>query len=313
MELRQLEVFVAVAEERSFTSAADRLHVVQSAVSASIRALEGELGASLLERTTRRVALSDAGAALLPEARAVLAAAGLARDAVEQTKGGLRGAVALGIMQAWAYPALSVPRIVAEFQRDHPLVELTVRHVGGSGVLAEAVRDGALDLGFLSLPGSSPGLELTELTSEPMRFACTTGHRLAGAERVSLAEIAGETFADGPPSWGTRLAADRAFERAGIERSVRFEVNEMTTIIEFVRAGVGVALLHPSIVADRPEIITVPVDGEPIPFRTLLAASAQRRPTAAARALAASILAQVAATPLQGRSPRPLRRTAPAA
>src|ERR1700691_6173142 len=113
MELRQLEVFVAVAEDRSFTRASDRLHVVQSAVSAAVRSLEKELSTSLFDRTTRRVALTDAGAALLPEARTVLAAAALARDSVEQTKGGLRGEVALGIMQARAHPRLSVPEMIS--------------------------------------------------------------------------------------------------------------------------------------------------------------------------------------------------------
>src|SRR5579875_3227659 len=132
MELRHLEVFVAVAEERSFTRASDRLHVVQSAVSAAVRSLERDLSAALFLRTTRTVALTEAGAVLLPEARLVLAAAGLARDSVEQTKGGLRGQIALGIMQAGAHPRLSVPELVTAFQRDQPLVELSVRHLGGS-------------------------------------------------------------------------------------------------------------------------------------------------------------------------------------
>ena len=145
MELRQLEVFVAVAEERSFTRAADRLHVVQSAVSATVRNLERELSTVLFHRTTRTVELTDAGEILLPEARMVLAAAVLALDSLEQAKGGLRGKVALGIMQAWPHPSLSVAEMITAFQRDHPLVELSVRHVGGSGVLADALRSGDVD------------------------------------------------------------------------------------------------------------------------------------------------------------------------
>src|ERR1035441_2103745 len=90
MELRQLEHFVAVAEERSFTRAAQRLHLVQSAVSASIRTLERDLEADLLSRTTQRVALTDAGATLLPQARPILAEVAAAQDLVADLRGGAR-------------------------------------------------------------------------------------------------------------------------------------------------------------------------------------------------------------------------------
>lgn len=290
MELRQLEVFVAVAEEGSFTRASERVHVVQSAVSAAVRTLERELSTTLFDRTTRAVALTDAGAALLPEARTVLTAVTMARDSVEQTRGGLRGKVALGIMQAWAHPRLSVPEMITAFQRDHPLVEISVRHIGGSAVLADALRNGDADIGILSLPEPAPGLDLTELSAEPMVLAGTADHRLADVGRISLSELTGETFVDGPPSWGTRLATDLAFARAGASRTVRFEINETATIIEFVRAGAALALLPQSMTADRPDIVTAEIEGEPILFRTLLAVPSQRRQTAAARTLAEAIL-----------------------
>src|SRR3954454_1694963 len=98
MELRHLATFVAVAEEGSFTRASTRLHVVQSAVSASVRTLERELGAALFDRTTHRVELTDAGSALLPEARTTLAAGRAAREAVDGVRRGLRGALALRVM-----------------------------------------------------------------------------------------------------------------------------------------------------------------------------------------------------------------------
>ena len=133
MELRQLRVFVAIAEEGTFTAASDRLMLVQSAVSATIRALERELGTALFERTTRRVELTDAGKALLPEARATLEASRLAVDAVDQVKGGVRGTVSIGIMQATASQTVSIPRLIGGFQAEHPLVTVTVRHVGRIG------------------------------------------------------------------------------------------------------------------------------------------------------------------------------------
>src|SRR5512142_1189651 len=123
MELRQLAVFVAVAEEGSFTRAADRLHVVQSAVSAGVRNLERELGTRLFDRSTHKVALSDAGRALLPEARATLAAAAAARDAIDAVTGAVSGTVHLGTMQAQGMRAIDVAGVLAEFHSQHPRVE----------------------------------------------------------------------------------------------------------------------------------------------------------------------------------------------
>src|ERR1700739_2513629 len=140
MELRQLRVFVAIAEEGTFTAASDRLMLVQSAVSATIRALERELGTPLFDRTTRRVALTDAGQVLLPEARVILEASRLAVDAVDQVKGGVRGTVSIGVMAATASQAVSVPHLIAGFQAEHPLVTVAVRHVGGSVNIAAHVR-----------------------------------------------------------------------------------------------------------------------------------------------------------------------------
>src|SRR3954464_8330413 len=118
MELRHFEYFVAVAEERSFTRAAARLHVVQSGVSAVIKSLERELGADLLERTSKRVALTDAGEALLPRARAALEAAQAARDAVGEVRGGLRGTLRIGILNSVA--ELDIPGLLGTFHRTYP-------------------------------------------------------------------------------------------------------------------------------------------------------------------------------------------------
>lgn len=286
MELRQLRVFVAIAEEGSFTAAAGRLTLVQSAVSATIRALEQELEAPLFDRTTRRVALTDAGRALLPEAIRMLEAERLAADAVDQTKGGIRGSVLLGIMQASAGRAASVASLIAGFQREHPIVTVTVRHVGGSQNLAENVREGVLDLGILSLPGDYPGLSFTELGREPMLLACAATHRLAGRDSVGLSELADEPFVDGPQGWGIRLATDQLFTGAAITRTLRYEVNDSLSIVEFVAAGLAVALLPPSMAERVPDLQLVPLEEEPPMFRTLLAAPTMRRVPGAVHAFA---------------------------
>ena len=156
LELKHLAAFVAVAETQSFTRAAERLGVVQSAVSGSIRKLERELDASLFDRTTHRVTITDAGLALLPEARRTLAAEAAARDAVDQVRHGLRGTVVLGTMVAQGMRAVDLPALLVAFRRQHPAVVVRMRHVGSSTPAVDAVRDGSVDIAFTAIAGRPP-------------------------------------------------------------------------------------------------------------------------------------------------------------
>jgi DNA-binding transcriptional LysR family regulator len=281
MELRHLTVFVAVAEEASFTRAADRLHLVQSAVSASVRGLERELGAALFDRTTRRVELTDAGDALLPEARQVLAAVNAAREAVDQVSGGLRGTLRLGTMQGQAMRAVSVPRLLARFRAEHPGVEVHVSHVGGSVLMADQVRAGRLDLAFVSLPERRPsGLTLTRISREQMQIACPKGHPLATRAEVDLEALADEPFIEFPEGWGTRMATDRAFAAAGVRRTIVYEVNDVASVIEFIANGLAVALIAPSLLIAGDEVALVPVRRHAPHFEISVAVASTRRPSA---------------------------------
>lgn len=224
----------------------------------------------------------------------MLEAERLAADAVDQAKGGIRGSVLLGIMQAAAGHAASVASLIAGFQTEHPLVTVTVRHVGGSQSLAENVREGVLDLGILSLPGDYPGLSFTELGREPMLLACAATHRLAGRDSVPLLELADEPFVDGPEGWGIRLASDQLFLRAGITRTLRYEVNDSLSIVEFVAAGLAVALIPPSMAEHVRGVQLIPLEGEAPMFRTLLGAPTMRRAPGAVHAFAEFIRANAA-------------------
>jgi DNA-binding transcriptional LysR family regulator len=293
IELRHLNHFVAVAEEGSFTRASRRLHIVQSAVSASIRSLERELGVELFERTTQRVHLTQAGHVLLPEARLTLAAAASARDAVDAASGGLRGRLTVGAMQMLR--VIDVPQLLADFHHDHPLVELYVRHAkGGSVELADRVRHGELDLAILALPERrAPGLELTAIASEAIELACHKDHSLAARDAVDLADLAEETFIDFPVGWGIRDAVDAAFTSAGVRRAVTMEVDDVDHLVRMVGVGLGVALLPRSIVTD-PEVRTVPIRRH-APFQNVaVAIPTIRRPSAATRALLDTIRSRLA-------------------
>jgi len=288
MELRQLDHFVAVAEELSFTRAARRLHIVQSAVSASIRALERDLAAELFNRTTQRVQLTDAGAILLPQARRILADVASAQELLSDVRGGLRGTLSLGTMQALSAGTIDIARLLGTFRVDHPLLEIRLRQAaGGSIELAEQLRDGRIDLAFVSLPGQRPaGIALTPLASEPMALVCPTGHRLARRKSVRLSSLAAEPFIDHPTGWGTRTSVDRAFARAGIQRHVAFEVNDTQSVLSLVRHGLGVTFLPPSLVPETAGVSLVATSARAPMWEVALATPANRPLTAAAHAFA---------------------------
>jgi DNA-binding transcriptional LysR family regulator len=290
MELRHLEYFVAVAEELSFTRASRRLHVVQSGVSSAIQGLERELGAALLDRDRHRVALTDAGQALLPEARATLAAAQAARDAVGQARGGLRGTVTVGTMQSTG--PLNLPELLARFHVTHPEVVVRLRlAAAGSAGLAREVIAGSLDLALASLPGQPPaGLTIRPITEEPLLLACGRTHPLAAHHAATLDQLAGEPFIDFPPGWGNRAIVDRAFAAAGLDRQVPFEVADFAAAADLVRTGLGIAFLPASVAAALPGLAVVEVTGHALIWRVSVATPARRRLSAAARAFRAELI-----------------------
>src|SRR3954463_234311 len=169
MELRQLEYFVAVVEEASFTRASMRVLVAQSGVSAQVRRLERELGVELLERGPRAVTPTEAGLAVLPYARAALAAVGGVREAVDELRGLVRGHVRLGMITAG--PATTLGDMLESFHAAHPQVEITLTE-HASDMLLAAVRDGSLDLALASLgPDPPAGVETHVLIDAPILAA----------------------------------------------------------------------------------------------------------------------------------------------
>jgi DNA-binding transcriptional LysR family regulator len=287
MELRQIEYFVAVAEERHFTRAAARMHVAQSGLSASIRALERDLGAALFVRSTRRVELTEAGRALLAEARRTLHTVTAAREAVAAVQGLLRGNLAVGTIQCLG--GIDLPRALGRFRTAHPGVRIALRQ-GSSPELIDEVRGGALDLAFVSSPpdGSAAGVRLTPLEQQPMVVACAPGHPLAAAGAVALAELDTETYVDFAPGWVTRDVTDHALRLAGLSRRVALTVNDVHTLLDLVAQGLGVALVPESFRHKQTGARFVPVAGTAPVWRTAVATTADRDPSAATRAFLAA-------------------------
>jgi DNA-binding transcriptional LysR family regulator len=293
MELRHLEYFVAVAEERNFTRAAARLHVVQSGVSAAIKALEHELRAPLLERTSKRVTLTDAGEALLPKARAALDAVLAARDAVGEVRGGLRGSLRIGTLTSVGL--IDIPALLGDFHRTHPAVTLRLTvSPSGSGGLVDGLTDGTLDLAIVSLPGRAPGgVHLRQMYWERLDLVVPEGHRLTEWDRITIADLAGEQFVDFPVGYGNRSVVDRAFAAAGVTRLVSTEVIDIGTGARFVAAGLGVAILPRFAVPENLGVVLRTVSDADLQWPLGVATSAVRAPSAATRALLALIDAAV--------------------
>lgn len=249
MELRQLQHFVAVAQEGQFTRAAQRVNIVQSALSTSIRLLEQDLGARLFVRSTRQVRLTEAGQVLLDKAQTVLAAVREAREAVVAVEGLHRGTLRIGTVQT--LPAfIDLPALLAQFHALHPGIEVQLSQ-DTSTALLEQVRGGRLGLAFLPLCEPSRDVATTLIACEAMVLACAPEHPLAGRRDVPFSALKDELFVDFEAAGGTRRLVDQGFALAGIERRTGFEVTDLATMLELVARGLGVALLPEAIVASR--------------------------------------------------------------
>ncbi|MCP2341851.1 LysR family transcriptional regulator [Actinomadura rupiterrae] len=255
MELRHLRHFVALAEERNFTRAAERELIVQSGLSSSVRALEREVGADLFVRGSRPVRLTAEGRALLPAARRTLESAEAARQAVQDVRGLLSGHLRIG-----TYPInprlLPLPALLLAFARAHPALDVSVRQIPGLSTAAK-VADGELDCALFDQVGPpAPGLRAIPLISEEFQVAVPSAHPLAGRRALTLQDLADQPFVETDPTWTTRYRTDAAFAEAAVPRRIVCEVADWQLLRDLVQAGLGIALAPPTQLtarADDPE------------------------------------------------------------
>ncbi len=242
MELRQLRYLVALADERSFTRAAEREHIAQPALSQQIQKLEQELGLPLVERTTRRVSITDAGNLLVARARRVLTELESARQELDRVRGVQTGHVVVGAMNTMG--PVDITRVIAEFHNRHPQVELTVRE-DNSDELAERLRVDALDLAFLSVTErvESHGLALQQILMEELVVVLPEDHPLADRDEIRMVELAREEFVSYREGARLRELLVGAAHEAGFEPRIVLESNESRRIRRLVGRRLGVAIL----------------------------------------------------------------------
>ncbi|KQU49385.1 LysR family transcriptional regulator [Rhodococcus sp. Leaf278] len=246
MELRQLEYFVAVAEEANFTRAAARVHISQSGVSAQIRALEKELGAELIDRSGGTATLTTAGQAALTQARATLAAAGSVKQSVDDVAGLLRGSLSIGMVTACTVPPLF--DALARFHAAHPGVELALRE-DNSDRLVASVRAGDLDLALVGIAARSPdGLESTVVIDERIVAAVPPEHPLAAHENATLAQVCAHPIIALPHGTGIRAVFDRDCAGVGLSPSIMLQASAPDAVADLAARGLGVAILSASMI-----------------------------------------------------------------
>jgi len=262
MEIRQLEYFVAVAEELSFTRAADKVFTVQSTISAAIKNLEDEVGVELIDRSARRrLRLTPPGEAFLPVARQTLHAFARAQQFALDLAPGLRGQLRVGTMTS--LQLVDFPRLFAAYRSRYPLVDFRLRvSQSGSTGLTDAVRNHELDVALVSLPADQLGdLSAHEVCRIPCSLFVSPLHPLAGAPGVRLADLGDEDFIETPAGFGTRILADQAFAQARLSRRIVFEIPDLGATADYVAQNLGVALLPRAGFFPAQTLVEVPLVG----------------------------------------------------
>ena len=286
---------MAIAEEQSFTRAAQRCFVVQSALSRQIKSLESELGVRLFARTSRKVEVTPAGEAFVKQARLCLQAAERAKASAAAAHGQIRGSLTIGVIPT--VTAVDIAAVLGAFRRSYPEVGVHVR-TGGSDEFLRRIAAGQLDVGVLGLAEGVTlrGVQMRELSQERLVAVLSEGHRLAGRRRLRLKDLADEPFVDFPEGSSGREQSDLAFDRARLRREVSLEVNTADLLTGLVRQGLGVALVAPSVAREAPGCVCIPVSDGPVRVEYL--AWDSFNPSPAAQAFVDSILMPTGQRPL---------------
>ncbi|HVZ05988.1 LysR family transcriptional regulator [Hyphomicrobium sp.] len=259
MDLKQIEHFLAAADEQHFTRAARRMNIVQSGLSASIRALEQELGAPLFIRTTRKVELTVAGRVFYEKAQNLINGAKEARQAVAAISGLQRGSLSIGTCSSLnAFFDLSL--LLGEFHALHPGIEIQLCHSTATGLM-EQVKVGRMDVAFLPLYEKSEDISTSPIAADNLVIAHPIGDSLEGRTAVSLHDLGEKTFVDFQQDKGTRRIVDQAFAGMNITRKTALEVGDVQVLLDLVARGFGIALVPRTFATARAAVGSMPQIG----------------------------------------------------
>ncbi|WP_127500579.1 LysR family transcriptional regulator [Actinoplanes solisilvae] len=288
MELRQLRHFIALAEEQSFTRAATRLLIVQSGLSSSIRGLEREVGAPLVRRGSRPLALTAEGKAFLPAARRAVHAAEDALKAVQDVSSVVSGTLTVGMAQT---SGTGCPFLewLGEFGRAHPGLDITVEQLSDAQML-DRLAVAELDCALTSSPVRPEAFDAYPLAETLLAVAVPAGHRLAAQATITPADLAGERFVEMRSGAGTRIQTDALFAEHHVDRHIAGTANEWSVLVDLVAAGVGLGLVPEGLTSDA--VVFRPLAGASVTQQWNLVLPSPDDQTPAARKLAQHMLSR---------------------
>lgn len=271
MTLKQMRAFLAVAQTLSFANACEMLHISQSALSLSIKALEDSLGGKLFKRSTRSVRLTPEGEALLPEARRLLADWDNVRDDMRQRFTLQRGLVTIAAIPSFAGNLL--PTILSDFRARHPHISIKIQDVINERVI-EMLQVRQVELGIAFEPPQTAGLNFTPLYVDRFVAVVSAGSTLAGATQLSWDELLTEPFIALQRPSAVRYLLEQHLHQKQLSLPVEFESHQLTTVGRMVSAGLGVSAMPALCIAQMKELgaccipLTDPVIEKPIGILT---------------------------------------------
>lgn len=241
MEIRQLKAFVAIAEARTFTAAAQRTHYTQAALSMQIKQLEKEVGLPLFVRMPRRVVLTEAGERLLERARLILREHDSALSELSELAGAERGRLRLGSASGMV-SAEALPAILKRLHKSHPHAEVSVTS-GTSEELVKKIHGGELDMAFVSLPVQARNIETELLSKDQLVAIASPRHPLATQRVISAFALAGEKLILSERGGNTRRLIEEFFSEAGLKPKVAMELSRQAAIKNMVMSDMGVGIV----------------------------------------------------------------------
>ena len=285
MNLRSLRCFLAVAEELHFGRAAKRLNISQPPLTQHIKSLERDLGARLFDRTKRSVQITEAGTALLDEARLLIAQADGLRHVVQRADKGRRGTLRAGFITSAVFTKTRL--LYATISRGVPGATVMWQEMNSSEQV-EALREGRIDIGFLHTPSEHRGLEARVIVRDPMVVAVPDTHRLAGRRSAPLSEFGDDDFVlplrQMSPAFYDRIIA--ACSAAGISPAIPHQPRHLLTILSMVSMGAGISLVPSSLAnAGFPSVSFIKIRGQAPVTEVSVLWSSQNRSPVLARAL----------------------------
>lgn len=285
MDIRHLEYFIEVARQKSFSKAADIIHISQPSISKAIRELENELGVTLLYRNTKCVELTDNGEAILEQAQQIVSSFQNITGQLEEVSKLRTGKIHIGFPPITGVTVLA--HMFGAFKKEYPNIHISLYEFGSKKIEA-AIHEGLLDIGVICIPSEKNEMyEMMSLVRDPLRIVMYPEHRLAKRSEIDYADLTDEWFILYSNDFGLHDTIKERCRQAGFNLQVVFETSQRELMTQTVAAGLGIAFLPSKICQelDNKVLVSVPMSDPELSLQLAIAWKKGRYLSHAARAL----------------------------